>query len=321
MLRAGAQVALRVPGSSANLGPGFDCVGLALGVWDEASAEVLDRPGLVVEVAGEGAQDVPRDEHHLVVRAMRAMWRHLDVPVPEGLRLSSTNGVPHGRGLGSSAAAIVMGAALAHALAVRSALTTAPDGQPCDLDVVNTVASGLEGHPDNASASVFGGATLSVTEPAPFVHGEPHAYPRTTTVPLRLHTGITPIVCVPETTLSTTTARAVLPPSVSLETAAANTSRGAVLVHALTTDPDLLLAGTTDLLHQEARRPSYPATMALVDALRAAGHAATVSGAGPSVLVLATLGEDSQAQVAELAGPGWRTLAPGVPSCGVTLVG
>lgn len=316
VLTPGASVSLRVPASSANLGPGFDCVGLALGLWDEATAEVLERPGLVVEVTGEGAADVPRDQRHLGVRAMHAMWRHLDVTAPEGLHLAYDNGVPHGRGLGSSAAAIVMGCAVAHALAVRSGLATAPDGQPCDLDVVNTVASGLEGHPDNASASVFGGATLSVTDPA-----AGHGYPRTTTVPLRLHPGITPVVLVPEAVLSTTTARAVLPPSVSLETAAANTSRGAVLVHALTTDPSHLLAGTTDLLHQEARRPSYPASMALVDRLRAEGHAASISGAGPSVLVLATAGEESAGVVAEIAGSDWRALAPGVPSCGVSLAG
>lgn len=310
VLTPGTSVRLRVPASSANLGPGFDSVGLALGLWDEVAAEVTEAPGLQVEASGEGADEVPRDERHLVVRAMHAMWQHLDVPAPAGLRLVARNGVPHGRGLGSSATAIVSGAALAHALAVRSGLAAAPGGAVCDLDVVNTVASGLEGHPDNASASVFGGATLSITEPG-------DGWPRTTTIPLRLHPEITAVVLVPSTTLSTTTARAVLPPSVPLETAAASTSRGAVLVHALTTDPTLLMAGTTDLLHQEARRPSYPGSMSLLDTLRAAGHAAAISGAGPSVLVLTTGGEPVLGEVAALAGPEWRAHAPGVPVCGV----
>lgn len=337
MLAPGASVALRVPASSANLGPGFDSVGLALGLWDEARAEVVAEPGLVVEVSGQGAQEVPRDSSHLVVRAMHATWEHLGVPAPAGLRLVARNGVPHGRGLGSSATAIVMGAALAHALAVRSGLGeglggasdgvvagTVPDAASgdhdfgVDLDLVNQVASGLEGHPDNASASVYGGATLSITGEVP--EGSP--WPRTRTIRLHLHPAITPIVLVPRTTLSTSTARAVLPPSVPLRTAAASTARGGVLVHALTTDPGWLLEGTTDLLHQEPRRASYPASMGLLDRLRAAGHAAAISGAGPGVLVL-TADPDPEAVAAEVTtlagatGEDWRVLRPGVPATGV----
>lgn len=308
---AGTAVTLRVPASSANLGPGFDCVGLALGVWDECTVTVTDEPGLVVDVAGSGADSVPRDGSHLVVRTMFTAWQRLSVTAPAGLHLSATNAVPHGRGMGSSATAIVSGVAAAHALAVRGGVLAAEE---LDLTAINTIASALEGHPDNASASVFGGATLSVTDA-----GEP--LPRTRTVPLRLHPQIAAVVLVPETQLSTHTARSVLPEVVPLATAAANSARTGLLVHALTTEPDLLLTATTDLLHQEARRPSYPQSMALVDALREGGLAATISGAGPSVLVLTS--DDRVDQVRRIAAEApslWQVLTPGVPERGVQLV-
>lgn len=308
---AGTAVTLRVPASSANLGPGFDCVGLALGVWDECTVTVTDEPGLVVDVAGSGADSVPRDGSHLVVRTMFTAWQRLGVTAPAGLHLSATNAVPHGRGMGSSATAIVSGVAAAHSLAVRGGVLAAEE---LDLTAINTIASALEGHPDNASASVFGGATLSVTDA-----GEP--LPRTRTVPLRLHPQIAAVVLVPETQLSTHTARSVLPEVVPLATAAANSARTGLLVHALTTEPDLLLTATTDLLHQEARRPSYPQSMALVDALREGGLAATISGAGPSVLVLTS--DDRVDQVRRIAAEApslWQVLTPGVPERGVQLV-
>lgn len=216
------------------------------------------------------------------------------------------NGVPHGRGLGSSATAIVTGIYAAQLLAARAEGGT---GTP-DLAVTNRLASALEGHPDNASASVFGGATLSVMTP---VDGE---LPVTETVALRLHEAITVVVCVPDGQLSTEKARSVLPGAVPLATAAASTARGALLIHALTTDPALLMAGTVDVLHQEARRPAYPDSMALVDRLRGAGLAATISGAGPSVVVLVA-DEDGAARVAGLTPSHWKTLTPGVPTRGV----
>lgn len=308
----GTSVTLAVPASSANLGPGFDCVGLALGVWDDCTVTVTEQPGLQVEVTGSGADSVPRDESHLVVRTMATTWQHLGVTAPAGLRLEATNAVPHGRGLGSSATAIVTGVAAAHALAVRGGALA---GEELDLEVVNAIAAALEGHPDNSSASVFGGATLSVTEA-----GAP--LPRTRTVPLRLDPRITPVVLVPGTTLSTHTARSVLPEVVPLATAAANSARTGLLVHALTSAPELLVEATADLLHQEARRPSYPESMGLVDALRAAGLAATISGAGPSVLVLAGADRvDEVRRVTAEVAAGWQVLTPGVPAHGVQLRG
>lgn len=305
---AATTVTLRVPASSANLGPGFDCVGIALGVWDECTVTVTREPGVVIEVSGSGADSVPRDESHLVVRTMTFAWQQLGVEPPSGLHLSAVNAVPHGRGLGSSATAIVTGVAAAHALAVRGGALT---GDELDLCVINTIACALEGHPDNASASVFGGATLSVTD-------ADQPLPHTRTVPLGIHGQITPVVLVPDTTLSTQTARSVLPEVVPLATAAANSARTGLLVHALTNEPGLLVEATTDFLHQEARRPSYPQSMDLVDALREGGFAATISGAGPSVLVLTTI--DRVDGVRPLVPSGWRILTPGVPARGVTVV-
>ena len=306
----GTSVTLRVPASSANLGPGFDCVGLALGVWDEATATITDGPGPLIEVTGSGADSVPLDESHLVYRTMVTAWGHLGEELPKGVHLSTRNAVPHGRGLGSSATAIVMGVAAAQAL---SSLGAGGTGE-LDLDVINSIACALEGHPDNASASVFGGATLSTTDA-----GDP--LPTTRTVPLRLHEEITPVVLVPHTQLSTHTARSVLPEVVPLATAAANSARVGLLVHALTSDPSLLTAGTTDLLHQESRRPSYAQSMALVDTLREGGVAATISGAGPSVLALTTADQiETVSALAAAREAEWQVLTPGVPERGVHVV-
>ncbi len=298
---AGTRVHVRVPASSANLGPGFDSVGLALGVWDECTVEVTEEPGLVVEVAGQGSDTIPRDASHLVVRSMRRAWAELGVPPPGGLVLRCRNRVPHGRGMGSSAAAIVAGIVAAQGLC-----DVAAGGRDLERSFTNDLAARLEGHPDNASASIYGGATLSISD---------ETHEQTTTVRLALDPRIIPVVLVPGEVLSTAKARSVLPDRVSLADAAANGARVGLLVHALTSDPALLLTATVDLLHQEPRRPSYPASMGLVDGLRSAGHAAVISGAGPSVLVLAT--PDSVADVVALGPAGWDVLTPGVPVSGV----
>jgi homoserine kinase len=299
----GRRVTVRVPASSANLGPGFDSIGIALGVWDSCTATVTEEPGLVIEVDGEGADGVPRDESHLVHRSLRTAWSELGVQAPPGLRLECLNAVPHGRGMGSSATAIVTGIVVAHALSGDGGV---------DLDVVNDLANRLEGHPDNASASVFGGLTISWSDDP----GEPGA---TRTARPRLHSEVDVVVLVPDAQLSTARARSVLPTSVRLGDAVANTARAALLVHAMTSDPSLLLPATREWLHQEARRPSYPDSMALVDRLRAAGHAAVVSGAGPSVLTLTT--HAGRGAVADLVGddPAWRVLMPGIPGRGAVV--
>lgn len=307
----GAAVDLVVPGSSANLGPGFDSVGLALGVLDSYRAVVREAPGLVVDL-GEESQDVPTDERHLVVATMYRAWDELGVQRPEGLELVCRNTIRMGRGMGSSAAAIVAGVALASALARPEALE-APEGSPIplDLDFVNDLSGALEGHPDNASASVFGGATVSYVESR---DGE-RSLPRVRTVRLPLHPDIRPVVFLPSTQLPTATARAVLPATVPHAEAALNSARAGLLTYALTQDPSLLLPATTEWLHQEQRRGAYPQAMALIDALRARGHAAVVSGAGPSVLVLTTTPE--QVQDPDEAAEAWQRLGPGIPAVGV----
>ncbi|HYN29689.1 MAG TPA: homoserine kinase [Dermatophilaceae bacterium] len=294
----GTSVEVRVPASSANLGPGFDSLGLALGVWDTCRVTVSPGPGVTVTVRGEGAGSVPLDESHLVLRAMRRAWVELGVPPPPGLDLDCENAVPHGRGMGSSATAIVTGIVAAQALA---------GGEDVDLGFANDLASRLEGHPDNASASVFGGATLSWSD-------DPQR--GTTTVRLPVHPDVVPVVFAPSAQLSTARARSVLPASVRLADAAANSARAAVLVHALGQAPEHLLAGTREWLHQEPRRSSYPASMDLVDRLRGDGHAAVISGAGPSVLVLAT--SRTVDVVCAGAPAGWRVLTPDIPERGAS---
>lgn len=305
-LRPGRAVAVRVPASTANLGPGFDAIGLALGIWDDYVAEVTgDR--LVIEVEGEGAAGLTCDESHLVHRSMVRAWDRLGVRPPAGLVLRCRNAIPHSRGLGSSASAIVAGVALAQALA-------ADDAGAADLVFVNDLAGALEGHPDNSSASVYGGMTLSWTDDL-----EPE---RVRTVHLRVSPEIVPVVLLPAMELSTASARAILPATVPLGDAARGAARAALLVEAMTRRPDLLLAATRDWLHQEARRGSYPASMELVDTLRGLGHAAAISGAGPSVIALAT-----QATAPELLAwvrssgrdAAWQALTPEIPMTGVSV--
>lgn len=267
----GRVVTVSVPATSANLGPGFDAVGLALTLRDEVEVEVTADGSvpLRVEVTGEGAADVPRDESHLVVRSLLATCRHLGTPPPP-LAMRCTNRIPHGRGLGSSAAAAVAGVLAARAL-VRARL---------DDDEVLALASAIEGHPDNAAAALLGGLTLAWTGDSGVraVRLEPAATLRAR-------------VLVPASALSTETARGLLPASVPHGDAAHSAGRAALLVEALTHRPDLLLDATEDRLHQQYRAVAMPATTDLVADLRARGVAAVVSGAGPSVLVLGGAGE------------------------------
>jgi homoserine kinase len=300
-LRPGAAVEVRVPASSANLGPGFDSVGLALGLWDTCVATVTESPGLHIEVEGQGAGEVPLDATHLVHRSMLRAWDELGVEPPTGLALRCRNEVPHGRGLGSSATAIVTGVVAAQAL---DDVSRGWEGE-VDLAFTNTLAARMEGHPDNSSASVHGGLTLSWSDGG----DDP-----THTLRLDLHPDVRVLVLVPAKQLSTAKARSVLPTHVRHGDAALNSARTALLVQALTAHPEHLLAGTREWLHQEARRESFGGSMELVDRLRAAGHAAVISGAGPSVLVLSTTG--SAAGVPALVDDAWDVLSPGVPAAG-----
>jgi homoserine kinase len=301
-LRTDVVAVTRVPATSANLGPGFDSLGLALGIHDVVRLQ-LAPAGFEVTVEGEGAGALPLTEDHLVVRAVRAGFDHVGVAQP-GLRLHCVNGVPHGRGLGSSAAAVVSGL-----IAARGCLD-----EPGLLDdaTVLALATALEGHPDNAAAALLGGCTISWT-------GQTGA-PRAERIEVRAD--LDPVVCVPIGELSTSTARAMLPAVVTHADAAFNAGRAALLVQALGRRPDLLLEATQDRLHQAQRAPAMPETAQLVGLVRAAGGAAVVSGAGPSVLVLAA-GDAGMSAVStalqSLSDHRWTVLRPGVDTVGSLL--
>jgi len=274
---------VRVPATTANLGPGFDALVLALELYDDVRARVIDG-GLAIEVSGEGA-DVARDETHLVVRAMRAAFARLGAQ-PSGIGLGCTNRIPHGRGLGSSAAAIVAGVVLARAL-VDGGDELLPD------DDVLAIACEIEGHPDNVAACLLGGLTIAWTDPSA------HA------VRLDCDPGISPVALIPPFEASTATARGLLPTSVPHADAAFTAGRAALLIAALTGQRDALLAATEDRLHQTYRAPAMPESAELVAMLRAAGVPAVVSGAGPTVLALARSADEVAAARAS-APQGWR---------------
>jgi homoserine kinase len=263
MLRTGP-VTVAVPATSANLGPGFDSLGLALSLEDEVTAEIAG-DGVRVEVSGEGAGEVRADERHLVAATVLRTMRELGAPDPRGLRLSCRNRIPHARGLGSSSAAIVAGILLGRELA----------GQGRDDDAALRLAAKIEGHPDNVAPCLLGGFTIAWTEP-----GGARA------VRLSVHPDVRPVVYIPTTRGLTSHARAALPDQVPHADASFNVARAALLVHALTVAPELLFEATADRLHQPYRADAMPNTAALVTRLREAGVAAFVSGAGPSVLAL-----------------------------------
>ncbi len=311
-------VAVQVSASTANCGPGFDAVGIGLGCYDEYAATLSDTPGLKVQLHGEGAAQLPRDASHLVARAMReglavngAPWLRELAAGARGLVIECHNTIPMSAGMGSSASALVgglgLGFALAHCLA-----GTDPVLSEADLAVINTRAGLWEGHPDNSSASVYGGLTVSWMPSAEVVR----------TARMDVHRDIEPVVLVPRSDrLATATARAALPREVPFGDAVRQAGSAALLTHALTRDPSLLFDATGDWLHQEQRRRTYPETMAAVDTLRGLGLAAVVSGAGPSVLVL-TQTSMVEGLVAEVRawGRGWQVLRPGVSATGLRLL-
>jgi homoserine kinase len=248
---------------------------------------------------------VPRGEGHLVVRSIRAGLAHAGVRQP-GLRVQCRNVIPHGRGLGSSAAAVVAGL-----VAARGCLA---DPARLGDGAVLALATDAEGHPDNASASLFGGFVVSWTEPTP----DGREVGRSVGVPV--HPDVMALLCIPEGELSTEKARAMLPRSVPHGDAAYNAARSALLVEAMSRRPDLLLPATEDRLHQDQRGPAMPQTAALIAQARARGIAAVVSGAGPSVLSLG-VGDTPARVMRELtAGTTWRILQPAIDTRGAHVV-
>ena len=293
-------VRVRVPASSANLGPGYDALGLALGHHDVLTAEVVDGPGPQIVVEGEGVDDVPLDTTHLVHRSMVRGFELLGLPVP-AVRLHCCNAIPHGRGMGSSSAAIVGGLAVARALAGAA-------GERLDDDRLFEVAAEVEGHPDNVAAAVYGGLTIGYT-----------AADGVRAVRLDVTSAVEPVLFVPPEPLATTVARGLLPETVPHADAAFVAGRSALLVAALTGRPDALLEATEDRLHQRYRAPVMPRSTALVEQLRDLAIPAVVSGAGPTVLALAPPGR--AAEIATQVPAGWRVLRPGIDERGVALLG
>ncbi len=290
-------VGVTVPATSANLGPGFDSLGLALSLRDDLEAQVLPR-GLVVEVEGAGARSVPRDESHLVVRAMRAAFELMGEQ-PPGLRLSCRNRIPHARGLGSSSAAIVGGVVLARALVAGGQLLASDD-------VLFDLAADLEGHPDNVAPAFYGGFVISGREDDRWYAVRAGVDPR-----------ITAVAFVPPSGVETEVARGLLPECVPHADAAANSGRAALLVAALTGQPEHLLAATRDWLHQDQREPVMPETLALVRSLRADGVPAVVSGAGPTVLAF---GSTDTSGLTARCPDGWTCHDLAVESSGAVLL-
>ena len=227
---AGA-VTARVPATSANLGPGFDALGLALTLHDSVEARILGN-GLALEISGTGQDSRSAAEDHLVIRAMRAGFAVLGGQ-PPGIGIRCRNTIPQGYGLGSSAGAIVAGLLAARALAGQAGYAALPD------EALLRMAAELEGHTDNVSACLAGGLTISWESESGvrFAKLSPVA-------------GLAPVICVPAMPLATTAARLALPRMVPHADAAANSARVALLVAALTCGGELLMDATQDFLHQ-----------------------------------------------------------------------
>ncbi len=286
-----AQLAqVSVPATSANLGSGFDCFALALDLRDRYAAQVLDEAIIDVDVSGEGADEVKRDKNNLVIKSMLRGFEFMGQK-PRGLALRALNVTPHGRGLGSSASAIVGGLALARELVLGGE-------QYMSLEEMMLLATEIEGHPDNVAAAIHGGAAIAWMED---IYGVKTG--RAVSIPV--HQEIKAILFIPENHLSTPKARKLLPETIPHHEAVLNSSHAALLTVAISARPDLLLTATEDFLHQRYRSEAYPKSMALVDKLRGAGVAATISGAGPSVLVLHTASVNEIAEILKVAPDGF----------------
>lgn len=280
-------IQVQVPASSANLGPGFDSFGLALGMHDRYVAQILDDAGLDIDVTGEGADEVPRTDKNLLVKAMYKGFDFLGGK-PKGVAVRALNVIPHGRGLGSSASAIVGGLSLARAL-VLTGIDKMNDEKLLQL------ATEMEGHPDNVAAALYGNAVVAWQEDH---HGKSVAQ----AISLNVDTRIRAIAFIPSTAMATAKARKMLPETIPHRDAAQNSANSALLVHALTLRPDLLFRATQDFLHQAYRSEAMPASFALLTKLRGAGVAAFISGAGPTVLALHTGSESDVAELIRAAG-------------------
>ncbi len=298
----GRVVSVKVPATSANLGPGFDTLGMALSFYDELQVEAVAGNDIFVEVHGEGAGEVPTDGSNLVAKTIAYVFDRYKQPLP-GLKLTAHNVIPHGRGMGSSGAAVVSGIMAAKGL--LEGIVEISSGELLDI------ATELEGHPDNVAPALFGGLTIAWEDETGPHHKK-----------LFVHRGVSPLELVPAHKMSTALARSLQPDSVPHDDAVFNVSRSALLIAALTQSPELMMAATEDKLHQEYRAEAMPETNALIQLMRSHGHAAVVSGAGPSVLVLAS-DPAERLEAAKLAAekyPQWQALLLAVDFKGATVI-
>ncbi|MSO63570.1 MAG: homoserine kinase [Actinobacteria bacterium] len=298
-------VQVQVPATTANLGPGFDSLGLALALHDRYIAQVLDEQIIDIDISGEGADDLPRNEKNLVIKSMYKGFEFLGGK-PRGIALRALNVIPHSRGLGSSASAIVGGLSLARALVLGGSERMSDD------DMLN-LASAIEGHPDNVAAAIFGAATVAWKE---VQHGQDVAL----SVQLEVDPRISVMAFVPSTSVATSKARKMLPELIAHSDAVRNSANTALLVHALQHRPDLLHTATADFLHQSYRAEAMPTSFALLTKLRKAGVAAFISGAGPTVLVLHTGGSAEVEELTRAGGEKFSAMALGVSRSGASLI-
>jgi len=298
-------IQVQVPATSANLGPGFDSFGLAFGMYDRYVAQILDEGGLDIDVTGEGSDEVPRTDKNLLVKAINKGFDYLGGR-PKGLAVRALNVIPHGRGLGSSASAIVGGLVLA-----RSLVLTGTDKM--SDEVLLNLATEMEGHPDNVAAALYGGATVAWQD---LVKGKSVAH----AVHLPVDPRIKVMAFIPASALATSKARKMLPESIPFADAQRNTTNAALMTQAITIRPDLLFTATEDFLHQSYRQEAMPASFALMTKLRAAGLAAFVSGAGPTVLALHTEGDEETTQLSRAGGAKFEGKSLEIASRGATLL-
>ena len=296
---------VQIPATSANLGPGFDCLGLALTLFDRYIAQVQDEPGVDVDVTGEGADDVARNDKNLVIKAMYKGFEFLGGK-PRGIALRQLNVIPHGRGLGSSASAIVGGLSLARALVLGG-------NERMSDEAMLVLANEMEGHPDNVAAAIYGGANIAWQD---MQRGAMVAQ----SVHIEVDARIGALAFIPATSVATSKARKMLPESIPHSDAVRNTSNAALLVHALAQRPDLLHTATQDFLHQSYRQDAMPQSFALLTKLRNAGVAAFISGAGPTVLVLHTGGPSEAEELRRAAGDKFVATELGIARTGASII-
>ncbi|MCC5638222.1 homoserine kinase [Nostoc sp. CHAB 5844] len=273
-----SSVTVKVPATTANLGPGFDCIGAALTLCNQFKFTLLDEGGLTIQVTGEEAQRVQTDESNLLYQAFLKLYQYIDqTPLP--VKIEIALGVPLARGLGSSATAIVGGLVAANQLA----------GEPLSQVQVMELAIAMEGHPDNVVPALIGGCRLAATSDAGWEICD---------VPW--HENIIPVVAIPDFELSTSEARRVLPTQFSRADAIFNTAHLGLLLRGLETgNPEWLRAALQDKLHQPYRQALIPGYDAVNAAAVAAGaYGMVISGAGPTLLALADV---AHSQAVELA--------------------